>query len=73
MRTDRATGRLLEVPDCLHVKRLCGLGVNVEDEDLAALQPRQPELPPVVGETTVMRFMPSTTNSKSLGAGSSNQ
>ena len=33
--------------------------MDVEDEDLAALQSRQPELAAVVGEAAVMRLVPS--------------
>src|SRR6266850_3952548 len=33
--------------------------MHVKDENLAALQARQPELPPVIGEAAVMRFVPS--------------
>ena len=59
MGADRAAGRLLEVVNGFHVARTRGLGVNVEDEDPAALQAGEPELATVIREPAVMRFVAS--------------
>src|SRR5512134_3012076 len=56
MWTYGATGRLLEVLDGLHQPRPVRLGIHVEDEDLAAIEPAEPKLSTVIGEPAVMRL-----------------
>src|SRR5438045_8253086 len=59
MRPDRATGILDEIVDCLGQLRLRRIGLDIEDENMAAFQPGQPELTAVVGEPAVMRLITS--------------
>ena len=59
MRPDRAASGLGKVVDCLNQGRLRRIGVNVEDENLARIKTGAPELPPIVPEPGVVRFVAS--------------
>ena len=57
VRSRGAAGGVGEVVDGLDQLRFRRIGVDVEDEDLAALQTGEPELAAVVGEAAVVRFV----------------
>jgi hypothetical protein len=57
MGTDRAARFLCEIVDRLSQLRVRGIGVDVEDEELAVLEPGEPELAAIVGEPAVMSFV----------------
>ena len=58
MRAGCAAALLHEVFNDFDKLRLCGIGGDIEDEDLAVRQPGRPELAPIVGEAAMMGFMP---------------
>ena len=57
VRPDHAPRRLDEVVDRLHEPWLSGIGVNVEDEDLAGVEAARPQITPVIREVGVMRLV----------------
>src|SRR3954471_13692682 len=57
MGTGGAAGGFSEIVDRLSQLRFGGIGVDVEDEELAGVETREPKLAAVVGEPAVVRFV----------------
>src|SRR5256885_14753331 len=59
VRSGCPAGDLFKIRDRLHVNRLGRLRIHVKDEYLAALESAQPELAAGIGETAMVRLVPS--------------
>src|SRR5436190_20837576 len=59
MRSGRAAGGFREIVDRLDQLRIRRIGVDVENKHAAGIEPGQPKLAPVVGESAMVRFVAS--------------